>query len=148
MTGLDQIEIVWIAVMVVGVAIELVVSGSLISIWFSFGALSAIVVHNIYSNITLEILVFLMVSLLMLLGFKPFVVRYLQKDKQPTNLDRYYGHHFRLLKAISAEEPGEIMIEGVVWRVISVDKSVYEVNSMVKIVGMDGNKYIVEKSEE
>lgn len=148
MTGLDQMEIIWIVIMVIGVLVEVIVSGSLISIWFSFGALFAIVAHNIYANTVLEIVVFLVLSLLMLLAFKPFVVRYLQKDSQPTNLDRYYGHPFRLQKAITAEDPGEIIIEGVTWRVISADNTECRINTLVKIVGIDGNKYVVEKCEE
>ena len=71
----------------------------------------------------------------------------LKNNHEKTNLDSVIGTTHKLLKKID-EEPGEVKINGVVWRVSSKNKKPISENKKVKIIELDGNKFIVEEVKE
>ena len=59
------------------------------------------------------------------------------------------GKKGKVIKEISELERGEIKCNGVIWTAISKEKEKnISSGSIVKIVGIEGNKLIVEKVEE
>ena len=63
-------------------------------------------------------------------------------------MDLIVGLVLPLKKSITEESAGEVVVNGVVWRAVSVDKSEIEEKSKVKVVKVDGNKLVVEKIEK
>lgn len=136
--------IVWGGVFVTFLLLELATE-DLIAIWFSLGALVAIIFAAIKPiPFYVSIIVYILSSLLLFI----FLGRYLKKRLKPgdetiTNVDSYVGKKFRLLEPITADEPGTIKIDGVTWSCISQNKKEIDKDVFVTVVKIEGNRFIV-----
>jgi len=74
-------------------------------------------------------------------------MKMLKNNKENTNLESLIGKSVKLCKAIEEDSMGEIKISGIIWRVVSKNKKPIADNTKVKIVGIDGNKFIVEEEK-
>ncbi len=135
---------VWVAIFLVTILIE-VFSLELDCVWFSVGSLVAFILALCKVNITIQIVVFLIVSVVLLLSVGIICKKLLKNTKSKTNLDILIGTSHTLLKAIEAEHAGEIRVNDVVWRAVSKNGEAIAENEKVKIVSVEGNKFIVEK---
>lgn len=82
--------VTWFIVFLVLLVIELVTI-NLVSIWFAVGALSSMISACFTENITIQVIIFIIVSIIALLITKPFVEKLRKRKIQPTNLDRVIG---------------------------------------------------------
>lgn len=138
----------WACVFLATLIIE-IFTIELFSIWFSVGGLVAFILALCTKvSPTVQILVFLAVSLLLLICMRKICMKLLKNTKEKTNMDLIVGLVLPLKKSITEESAGEVVVNGVVWRAVSVDKSEIEEKSKVKVVKVDGNKLVVEKIEK
>ena len=72
----------------------------------------------------------------------------LKNNNQTTNVDSFVGTTHKLLKSIEDEQMGEIKINGVVWNVVSKNGKTIEKDSKIKILDIQGNKFIVEEEKQ
>ena len=70
-----QMSVFWLVAMVVLLIVEAAVPG-LISIWFAIGALAALISALFHAPIWLQLVWFLVVSILTLILTRPFVKKY------------------------------------------------------------------------
>ena len=139
---------VWIwAVVFISTVIFEVTTVEFISIWFALGSLIAFILALCGVGTTIQIIVFVVVAVLMFIFFRPICMKFLQNSDEKTNVDSVVGSVHELLKEVNSKEFGEIKINGVVWRVISKNNETIEVGSNVKIIEVQGNKFVVEKGE-
>lgn len=137
----------WIIIALVALAVEVITVGTLVSIWFSIGALSAYIMAQLNFNFEIQLLVFLAVSVLAFLTIRPIAKRYLSTKQQPTNADRYIGQHVSVTEAISSEKWGAVSIQGVRWSVREVNNKAVEVGESVEIIALEGAKLLVQKDQ-
>ena len=71
----------------------------------------------------------------------------LRNTNEKTNLDSTIGTVHTLTKEITADSSGEIKLNGVIWRVISSENETIPVGEKVKIVEIQGNKFVVKKED-
>ncbi len=118
----------------------------LTSIWFAAGALIALIVA-IFSpeNYILQIVVFIIVSVLLLLGLRPIFREYIRKNEIKTNADKLIGKTAICLKAIVDEGRGEVKIDGKIWTAISNEN--INVDDKVEVLAIDGVKLVVRKKQ-
>lgn len=135
---------VWAAIFLATILIE-VFSLELDCVWFSVGSLVAFILALCKVSITVQIVVFLIVSVALLLSVGIVCKKLLKNTKSKTNLDMVIGSSHTLLKAIEPESAGEIKVNDIVWRAVSKNGEAIAKNEKVKIVSVDGNKFIVEK---
>lgn len=136
---------IWMISFIVLVLIE-IFTINLVTIWFAIGALVSFFVSLCTENIGLEILIFIVVSLITLLFTKKAVNKIKDKEMIPTNLDRVIGQIGIVTEKIKPLEPGEVKVDGKKWTAIADEE--IDINDEVKILSINGVKLKVEKKKE
>ena len=136
---------IWMISFIVLVLIE-IFTINLVTIWFAIGALVSFFVSLCTENIGLEILIFIVVSLITLLFTKKAVNKIKDKEMIPTNLDRVIGQTGIVTEKIKPLEPGEVKVDGKKWTAIADEE--IDINDEVKILSINGVKLKVEKIRE
>lgn len=134
--------IVWIGVIILTAVIE-AHTMDLSSIWFSVGALFAMIVTLFTSNIIPQIIVFIVTSIALLLTVRPIVKKNAKKNEIKTNADSLVGKVAICRTAIKDAERGEVKIEGKIWTAISNEN--IEVGDKVIVLSIKGVKLVVRK---
>ena len=140
--------IIWLALFVVMLLIE--ASGpALVSVWFSFGALVALIVSFI-PNVPwwVEVIVFVVISIATLLALRPILKRFYKRNNINTNFDSFTGKRGYLIEDITFLKPGAVKIGDVSWTAIPAnkDQTILE-DEVIEVVAVRGNKLIVKKVE-
>lgn len=114
--------------------------------WFAIGALVALVVSLITSNIVIQAITFLVVSLILVLFMKPLTNKFFTtKTKDELNMNGIIGKTAVVKKAIdNLKGVGEVKINSEIWSAISEnDGEIIEEGKHVEIVRVDGVKLVV-----
>ncbi|MCK4552065.1 MAG: NfeD family protein [Tenericutes bacterium] len=136
--------LIWFAVIIVAAVIE---AGTmdLSSVWFSAGALFALIVALIFPDyIAVQVVVFLVVSILLLVILRPIFKEHMSKNKIKTNADSLIGKIAVCTKEIKNGDRGEVKIEGKIWTAISNEDIVSE--EKVTVLAIKGVKLVVRKN--
>ena len=137
---------IWLAILILSTVLELV-SLQMVSIWFTFSSVVAVILDLCGVTIWVQILVFCALALVLLVSLRRFSLKYLLKgDKTKTNVDSMLNNSYKLLESIDDEKAGSIKVNGVVWTATSTEK--IEAGEKVVVTKIDGNKLIVKKLEE
>lgn len=135
--------ILWIALAVGFLAVEFG-TVALISLWFVIGALAAMVADLLGAVLWLQILIFALVSLAMLLLVRPFLRRYVNPYKTPTNADALLGQEAIVTEAINnLEGTGAVKLGGLTWTARAEDGAPIPEGAVVVVRAIDGVKAIV-----
>lgn len=135
---------VWLALLVLFIITE-IATVQLTTVWFAGGALVSMLLAAFgVKSITVQIIVFLAVSIILLIATRPLVKRHINKKSQPTNADRSIGQ-----AAVVTEEinnllgKGAAKINGVEWTARSENGDIIPAGSTVTVTKIDGVKLIV-----
>ncbi len=134
-------------VFVISMIVELVTL-SLVSVWFSIGAIVAILFNYLKFDIVIQIIGFLVGSFLTFLIFRPILKKQIEGEKVRTNYDRLIGKKGQVIKAIEAEDFGQVRVENQLWSAVEKNNLTLEEGKMVKVLGISGVKLIVEEYKE
>lgn len=135
--------ILWIILAIAFTAVEFG-TVALISIWFVVGSLVAMVAALLGLPLWLQVLFFALISLLMLLLVRPFLRRFVDPHKVPTNVDAVIGKQAMVTEAIdNLEGAGCVKLNGLTWSARSADGSRIPVDTVVSIIAVQGVKVIV-----
>ena len=111
----------WLIAMVALLVVEALVPG-LVSIWFAFGALGAFVSAMLHAPLWLQIVWFLVLSILSLCLTRPLAKKYVNSKVQPTNADMVIGRDCVVTEEINnLMAAGAVSVAGKVW---TWDKSI------------------------
>lgn len=144
---MDIMEIVWIAAAAVFLIVEAVTVG-LTSIWLAIGSLGGLVVALCHGELWLQIVVFIVVTIAALVLTKPFVKKYVDAKKSPTNADRLFGVTGLVTEDIdNIKNTGTVSISGQVWTARSMTGEQLTAGTRVKPVQIEGVKLIVVKEQ-
>ncbi len=135
---------IWLGVLALSLIVEFI-SMELVSIWVSVGSLVAMILAFCNVSITIQLIVFGVVTIACILGLRRIALKFFFRNKGKTNLDAIIGTTYKLLKKVNAEELGSIKVNGVEWSVKSLDNEEIDAGNFVEIVSVDGNKFIVKK---
>ena len=145
--------VIWLIIFIVLLVVEFVTMG-LATIWFAGGALAAFIAALLGDVLWLEIVVFCVVSFVLLFATRPLAVKWLNKDREKTNVDSTIGKTAVVTKTIrNLQGEGEALLEGMTWTARTEDDTaVVEKGSLVRVLRVSGVKLIVEvlaqKSED
>ena len=144
-----NITIVWLVFLVILIVIELITMG-LTTIWFAGGALAAALVSLPGTPVVLQVIVFLIVSLVLLFFTRPVAVKYFNKDRVRTNIEGMIGRQAIVVSEINnVEGIGQVNTGGMEWSArSSYHNVVLPVGAVVTVLGVDGVKLIVEERKE
>ena len=137
--------ILWIILAVAFLAVEFG-TVTLVSFWFVVGSLAALGAFFLGAALWLQVLVFALVSLLMLLLLRPFLRKYVDPLKVPTNVDAMVGKEALVTEAINnLEGVGTVKLNGLTWSARSEDGSEIPVDTVVSVRTVEGVKLIVKE---
>lgn len=145
---MDIYVLVWLILTIVFVAAELATVG-LISIWFAAGSLVSLLVAALGGPLPLQIVVFLVISLVLLFATRPFAKSFNSKT-QATNVDSLIGEKARLTeRASNLDLTGKAVVRGQEWTVrTDNDNEIIDQGELVEVLRVSGVKLIVRKASE
>ena len=137
----------WVAALVVFLIVEAVTAG-LVSIWFVFGSLVALICAALGAAVWLQIFWFVIVSVATLVLTRTLVNRYVDSRSIATNADRSIGRAAVVTERIdNLAATGAVNLDGVVWTARSTDDAVaIEAGERVTVRAIEGVKLIVERT--
>lgn len=137
----------WVVALGVFLIVEAVTAG-LVSIWFVFGSLVALICAALGAAVWLQIFWFVIVSVATLVLTRPLVKRYVDSRSVATNADRSIGRAAVVTERIdNLAATGAVKLDGVVWTARSTDDAVaIETGERVTVRAIEGVKLIVERS--
>ena len=137
----------WVVALVVFLIVEAVTAG-LVSIWFVFGSLVALICAALGAAVWLQIFWFVIVSVATLVLTRPLAKRYVDSRSVATNADRSIGRAAVVTERIdNLAATGAVKLDGVVWTARSTDDAVaIEAGERVTVRAIEGVKLIVERS--
>lgn len=139
MTG----SIIWLIIVAVMIVIEIISLG-LTTIWFGIGAVGAAVAAWMGYGIWVQLVVFAVLSVVAMALCRPFAIRYLNRDKEKTNVENVVGKTVVVSKKIDNEmASGEVKLNGIEWTARSEDGRVIPENERVTVTAVEGVKLIV-----
>ena len=111
----EQMEIIWLALMAVLLIIEIMTLG-LTTIWFAAGALFAFLTALLGLNQGIQVGVFVVVSVVLLFFTRPWAVKYLNTRTVKTNTEALVGKSARVIVDINnLKGEGQVVINGLEW---------------------------------
>jgi membrane protein implicated in regulation of membrane protease activity len=136
-------SIYWLIVLAVLIFIEIITLG-LTTIWFAGGALVAFIVSLFYDNLLVEIILFLIVSLLLLYFTRPVILKFFNPKRTKTNYEGVIGKEALVITTIdNINASGQVSVDGQEWSAKSLDGLKIEKGSRVKVQGITGVKLMV-----
>ena len=142
---------IWLAVIAAGLLLEAVEAGTLVTIWFSVGAVVPLVMSFFDVSgvwyIILQVITFGITTILCLIFLRRIARKTLLKNsKGKTNMDLNIGKIVKICRIDGDVE--YIKLNGVEFRAITEDSQTFSIGEKVKIIKVSGNKIVVEKLEE
>ena len=140
--------IVWLVVFALSIIIEASTT-ELVSIFFGIGSVIALIISFI-PGVTwwVQLIIFVVISGVSIIGLRPLVTKLLNKEKRATNVDDFIGKRVNI---IDEENDGiyEAKVNGLIWRVINIkEEEKLAKDDKVEIVSINGNKLVVRKVEK
>lgn len=146
---MGEMVVVWLVILILAIFIEVFTMG-LSSIWFAGGALVAVIAAAISLPVWLQIILFIVVSILMLVFTRPVAVKYFNKDRIRTNVESMVGRQAIVVSEIdNLQGIGQVSVGGQEWSARSEDDSKpMAVGCVVEIVAVSGVKLIVREDAQ
>lgn len=141
--------IVWLGILILGVIVE-ALGTELVSIWFSAGAVIALILSFIPGLPWWgELIAFFVVSIVCILALRPLAKRFLKRDVVSSNADSLIDKVGIALEDISSEDPGEMKIAGNIWHAIVPEGDApLKKGDKGRVIRISGNKLVVLKVDE
>lgn len=139
----------WLAAMIVLLIIEGVAPG-LVSIWFALGAFAAMISAILHAPLWLQLIWFLVVSVVSLVLTRPLVEKYVNSKTQATNADMVIGRECRVTENIdNIAGTGAVSVGGKIWTArTESDEIKASVGELMTAVRIEGVKLIVKPREK
>lgn len=145
----DQQLALWLVLLVVFLVIEIATMG-LTTIWFAAGAVVATLLALVHAPFWLQLIVFLLVSIVMLIFTRPVAVKYFNRDRVRTNVESMIGKEAIVVYEVdNLQGLGRVIVGGQEWSARSTQNDIKIPVGAVGIVkAIDGVKLIIEERKE
>lgn len=135
----------WLIFAIIMVIIEAVVAG-IVSIWFAIGAIFAMFVALTNVDFTIQVLIFIIFSSIMIALLRPVTKKYLVQKTHKTNADSLVGRRTKVIDIVdNINNTGSVKLNGLIWTAKSIDDEVIEQNQVVEIIEIRGACVFVKK---
>lgn len=139
--------IFWLIAFVVLLIIEIITLG-LTTVWFALGAIAAFLAAYVGASTTVQVIVFLIVSIVLFIFTRPIAMKFFNQKRERTNAESLIGQKALVLEKIdSIHGVGKVIVNGMEWSAKTEESMEIEKDTIVSIKGIQGVKLIVEKEE-
>ena len=140
---MDTLQIVWLSLMVLFLIIEAAAPG-LTSIWFAAGALAALLASFFTAPLWLQIVLFIVVSVVTIIITRPLAKKYVNSRVQATNADMVIGQSATVTERIdNVAGTGMATVGGRSWTARSSDGRVIEAGELTEVKAIEGVKLLL-----
>ena len=134
----------WLMAFIILVVMEFLTMG-LTTIWFAIGALVAFFASLFGASFWIQIILFLVVSLVVLVVYRPLAVKYVNSRRTKTNVDDLVGKEAKVTEKIdNLNQTGRVILNGMDWSARTTIGGTIDVDTIVKVIEVKGVKLIVE----
>ncbi len=139
-----MVIITWIVLLIVFLVIEFITVG-LATIWFAGGALAALILAALGAGIAWQIAAFFIVSLLLLIFTRPFIVKYVKPNRVRTNYESAIGKQVLIKEKVdNLAGTGTADLDGQEWTArMEDDAQTLEAGMRGEVVDISGVKLIL-----
>lgn len=139
----------WLILFIALIVIEIITLG-LTTIWFAAGSLVAFLLSLFHVPLPIQILVFLVVSVILFVLTRPIAMKYFNKDREKTNISSVIGKRALVIEEIdNLHATGKVELNGMEWSARATkDTDIYQKDDVVQIIDVKGVKLIVKKEEK
>ena len=142
---MDWFAILWFVLMVIFVMTE-ATTVTMVSIWFVFGALAAMIVSFLGGQLWLQVTVFVALSAVLLASLRPLARKYWMPKLTKTNVDAVLGTQGVVTEPIdNLSGSGRVKVGSLYWSARSTDGAPIEQDAVVKVDRVEGVKVFVTK---
>ena len=144
-----QAYLIWLIVAIVLVIFE-ICSATFGAICFAIGAGFSALAAGLGANLTWQIVIFAIVSLLTFIFLRPFMLKFLDRKSKDvkTNADALVGRKAVVSERIdAAQHTGRVAVDGDDWKAVSADGTVIEKGTEIEIVKLDSIILTVKMTE-
>ena len=143
---MEQYDVwIWVGIIVLSLVVEMV-SMDMTSIWFAVGAFITLLLAAIGIGLELQIVTFIIVSLVSILTLRKWTKnKLLNSSTERAGLDLLKAERFKLMVEITETQKGAVKYNDVVWTAISFDGKPIGEGEWVTVEEIKGNKLIVKK---
>ena len=142
---MNPMAILWTVLLVAFVAVE-AFTVSMVSVWFAFGAVGAMIVSLLGGDLWLQVAVFVVVSGITLALLRPLSQKYIKPRIQPTNVDALVGSIGVVEETVDAMN-GRVKLGDVSWSA-RVAEGTLVPGSYVRVEKVQGTKLFVVPAKE
>ena len=142
--GISVFAWIWLAVVIISLVVEFMTS-EVVSIWFFVGSFVSMILALCKVDAAIQIIVFVIVSLLFLVYARPFVKKWTKRNEIKTNVDSLVGRIAIVTEDILDGNRGVVKLDSQEWSAISNDNIVK--GTKVVILSIEGNKLIVKENK-
>lgn len=136
--------VTWLIIAAFLIIVELGTMG-LTSIWFAVGAFAAAITTQFTNNLWIQLIVFMVLSIILWIFTRPIAVKHLNLGKEKTNVDSLAGQKAIVTTTIdNLQATGQAKVNGLEWTARSADDSIINAGETVIIKEVEGVKLIVE----
>ena len=138
---------IWGMIIVATVIVELF-SADIDAIWFTMGAVGAIILSFFKVHIAVQLFAFVGVTALLLFTVGKWTRKVLMTKNISTNSDSLIGREILVLEGADEFNKGSGVINDVVWTIICQAGTSIEKGKHAIIIAIDGNKLVVTNKED
>lgn len=135
----------WLILMIIFVVIE-AVTVSLATIWFAIGALVALVGAWLGLDFIVQIMLFIVSSMLLLVFTRPIAQKYITPKQIKTNAQSVIGKQGMVTKDITEHVYGQVKVGGQMWTAKGETETSIIVGEEIVVTGIEGVKVVVKKN--
>lgn len=139
-------NLIWIIVSI-GFAILEIFQMGFFLIWFSIGALVALVLSSVIDSLVFQFSIFLVVSLVLAFFLTKPVSERLSRKSTPTGVDKLIGQTGIVLNDVgpTTSDIGVVKVDGEVWSAFTIDNEILHKDDIVTVLEVSGVKLKVTK---
>ena len=141
--GTIPLHWLWVSLVIIFALIEIFTFG-LTTVWFAIAALVMVFLSFLKITLTVQALIFLVISAILLIFTRPIAIKKLKMGKVKTNVDSLIGKHALVIKAIGEFEKGEVKINGQIWSAHTEDGLHIAEGTKCEVLRVEGVQLIVQ----
>ena len=119
----------------------------LTSIWFAGGAVAAAIVAMLGGSVLIQVIVFLVVSIILSIATRPLAKKKLKDRAEKTNIDAIIGQDGITMTELRPHEIGQVRADGKVWSAVCED-GIIKKDDVVVIKNIKGVTLTVEEKKQ
>jgi len=135
---------IWFWISIIFIVIELETFG-LISVWFVFGAIAAMVASMFISSVLIQAIIFIAISIVLMIALRSYAVNnFRNKTVRKNNIDELIELPCVVIADVPVNDYGEVKLQGKIWRCLSDSGATYKEGESPNVLRIEGNTIILE----